>query len=290
MRFALLGSLLFFASPLPAGEPQKVPLATDDAPPPPPPAQPPASGVPDAAFSAMRDQQVSLILRGGQRVNGRLIAFQPDSVTLIRLEDNTVVVVPRAEITTLQAAAPAAPAASWQSPRMDYVAPPPPIAPNVDRHFGIMAGAGPIVVALDADYRPFYGFVSSGLALPLYLQERDRRGAVSLGLGGSWRLRPSTNWQIDIFGHATFGFDNHYDYSSYNPSTGSYTYSLRPYGALGLGVGFHYTMQSGFTVGFKIPVIGGAFGGPVRDAPSSGAYYYLATIISFPLATIGYRF
>ena len=289
MRFAVLCLSFLLASPLHAAEPQKIPLASDE-PPPAPPAAASASAVPDAAFSAMRDQQVSLLLRGGARVNGRLIAVQPDSVTVIRLEDNTVVVVPRAEITVLQASGRAA--AAPQPPRMEYVEPPPAVAPNIDRHIGFMFGGGPIVVGFDADYRPFYGFVSAGLALPLFTT--DHLGAVSLGLGGSWRLRPSSNWQIDVFAHGTVGFGyKTYNYICDGPNFGSPcrdVYISGTYGAVGVGIGFHYTMPSGFTAGFKVPLIGGAFGGPVTDAPSSGALYYLATSISFPVATIGYRF
>ena len=291
MRLAVLGSLLLLASPLHADEPQKLPLATDDAPQqPPPPQMQPAAGVPDAAFSAMRDQQVSLLLHGGQRVNGRLIAVQSDSVTVIRLEDNAVVVVPRAEISVLQAAGPGpapVPVEAAQD-RVTFVRPP--VEAMSDRHIGINFGGGPAVLAIDADYRPFYGFLSGGLALPLFTTEHF--GAITLALGGTWRLGMASHWQFDLFGHATIGWGITESSYAYDPNTMQYTYSSHTgaYAALGVGIGFHYTMTSGFTVGFHIPVLGGAFGGPVHDAPSSGAYYYYSALLSFPVATIGYRF
>ena len=289
MRITLICFSFLIALPLHADEPQKLPLAADEPPPPPPMDRLSSTpGVPDAAFLAMRDQQVSLLLRGGARVNGRLIAVQPDGVTVIRLEDNAVIVVPRVEITILQAAPSAAPPPAYAR---EFAAPlPPAIAPNIDRHIGINFGGGPAVLAIDADYRPFYGFLSAGLALPLFTTEH--MGAVTLGLGGSWRLRPSSNWQFDLFGHATVGWGITDSSYAYDPNTGGYTYTRTSgvYGAIGVGIGFHYTLPSGFTVGFHIPIIGGAFSGPVHDAPTSGGYYYLSAAISFPLATIGYRF
>jgi len=59
---------------------------------------------------------------------------------------------------------------------------------------------------------------------------------------------------------------------------------------VGVGMGFHYTGPSGFTAGFKVPILGFAFGRDVDSFKNSGLYHYLNTLVSFPLATIGYRF
>lgn len=85
-------------------------------------------------------------------------------------------------------------------------------------------------------------------------------------------------------------FWNHYG--------GGYGGSLRldPYVAIGVGMGFHYTAPSGWCIGIALPVLGAtviANSGYV--VPSSSAamvvgYYYLASAISLPVFSFGYRF
>lgn len=155
---------------------------------------------------------------------------------------------------------------------------------------GLQLGVGPGNVFLDVDYGHFYGFLGTSIGYPIIFSgsNNDQFFAFAVGAGGTWRISSHSNWKFDLVGTLT-------------PTWwGGFS------AGIGIAAGFHYTSPTGFTVGFKIPLIGAAPGcnGVVGDGSfdgtsggcnkvSGGAQlvgnYYLQAGMSLPLVTLGYR-
>ncbi|MGC4118091.1 MAG: hypothetical protein QM765_26780 [Myxococcales bacterium] len=256
---------------------------------------PQAPAVPDPVFRAVVGRQVELRLLDGRTAAGQLLSLEAENAVLV-LPDGKVISLPRAQVleVRLSSAAMAAAATASPTPSTSAVvvdlprAAKAPEIPSVDRHFGVQFGLAPGILALDLAYGSFYGFLSGSLALPLYsIGSGNNFGGITLAPGLTFKLADGHNWYFDLFVHGTVAWYGHQDYGYY-----PYGYTKRTSvdGSAGLGMGFHYTSPSGFTVGFKLPIIGAAFGEDVSDQKSSGGYYYLNALVSFPAATIGYRF
>jgi hypothetical protein len=147
-------------------------------------------------------------------------------------------------------------------------------------HIGV-----PGVVALDAQYGYFYGFASTSIAWPIATSSPGSpcpschaAFIVTVAAGASWHVDRASAWRFDLFAHATPFWE-----SGSNSDAAV---------SLGVGVGVHYTAPYGFTVGFHVPLAGYvvATGGADFTAGLLLRYYYLTSLLSFPVATIGYRF
>lgn len=219
--------------------------------------------VPDASLRAVNGRVVRLELDGTPAVEGRMLAFEPATVTVVITGSNEVITVPREKLQHVIA--------------VEAIA-----VPEKMRVFGLqfsLLGT----VAVDADYKLFHGFASTSLLLPIMTASGDSTWlAASVGGGVSVPLSATSRWKLDVFGEV---LPLH--------TTSYYTYL-----AFGVGAGFHYTASSGFTLGVTVPVVG--FSTRLGSSPTgydasfryndSVGYYYLAAIAGMPLVTMGYRF
>ncbi|HZS36455.1 MAG TPA: hypothetical protein VFF06_06500 [Polyangia bacterium] len=221
-----------------------------------------AQEIPDAAWSAMVMREVTARLADGREVSGDLSGFDARHVTILVAErDSTrVVELERAQVVSLRVVAAAEP------------------LPKA-RHVGVHAALGPVVLALDFDYHPFYGFVSGSVGMPAFTG--GETGAFAVGLGHSFRIKRTSPWKFDLFAVATAAWSS--------SSDGFRAAQAAPYGGLGVGLGFHYTYRSGFAVGFKLPVIGVAFGGAASTESAPGQFY-VAMLQALPIVSLGWRF
>jgi hypothetical protein len=102
---------------------------------------------------------------------------------------------------------------------------------------------------------------------------------MSFGAGVSFPL--GRGWKFDVFAYYA---PNRVD----NGSNGNEEWIH----AAGVGVGVHYTMENGFTVGFKAPILGYSADVGTVGSTSTGAgvgNYYLASACGLPLFFLGYR-
>ena len=57
------------------------------------------------------------------------------------------------------------------------------------------------------------------------------------------------------------------------------------------GMGFHVTLDGGFTCAIKGPLLGGAPGGSsLGNSTSALGTYFMSSLVGLPLASFGYRF
>jgi hypothetical protein len=222
-----------------------------------------AEPVPDASLRAVNGHTVRLELAGAPAVEGRLLAFEPASVTLVVAGSNEVVTVSRDKL-------------------LHVIAIDAPITPEKMRVFALQFSLLGTVAA-DVEYKRFHGFASTSLLLPIMTASGNNTWlAASLGGGVTIPLSATSRWKLDVFGEVL-------------PlrTTSYYTYL-----AFGVGAGFHYTASSGFTLGITVPVVG--FSTRLGSSPTgydasfryndSVGYYYLAAFAGMPLVTMGYRF
>ena len=230
-----------------------------------------AEPVPDASLHAVANRTVRLELDDARSVEGRLLAFDAASVTVVAAGTNEVISVPREHVRRLILVDLATP--------VPLPAPVPPgLAPR--RLWGVHFGL-PGTLSVDVDYGRLHAFVSPNVLLPILTASGESAWyAAAIGAGVS--LPVSSRWRFDAF---AVTMPLHY--------TSFYTYL-----AAGLGLGFHHTAANGLSWGFTLPVLGLAkrlghspygYDAPFRTGDSLG-YFYLAGITTLPLVTIGYRF
>jgi hypothetical protein len=229
--------------------------------------------IPDASYRAVLDRTVILRTRGGGEVTGRILAFDPATVSMAVAPSQSVITFDRMEIVGMRLEPPPLPP--------PLVAPPPAQAssealqltsgkPPRERHAGLHLGLAPSIY-LDLDYKLFYGFFNASLVLPA-ATSGDLAG-FSLGAGLNFPITHGSAWKFEVF--------------TYLASA-----KLAPDWAVGIGVGIglHYTFRSGFAVGFKAPILGYAFGQHLSSGSDGVAIYYLASAMGMPLLSLGYRF
>jgi hypothetical protein len=266
------------------------PAVPPTAPPANPPADTPPPSVADVTLRAVKDHNVTAATSQGTVVTGKLLAFEPDSVTLA-LADGTLVTLARAQITSLRlaerptaATVITAPPLATPSEAIEGRTEGEPAETQKPRYFGVHLGMAP-GVALDVDYSYFHAFASTSFLFPLVTSGQVFT-AFTAGVGATFPL--NEHWRFDLFGHVAPMFWQQYGYS-----TGGQ--QLTPYVAIGVGMGFHYTASSGWCIGVKLPLLGGAVTGdrPYGGTSSVGeavGYYYLASAMSLPVFSFGYRF
>ena len=197
-----------------------------------------APGIPDASFRAVGSRAVIVCTRDGGELTGQILSVEPASVSLALLPSRQVVTVARAEVVGLRL---------LTTPDMPPLLAPalveqplkPPLKP---RHVSIGLGIAP-GLNVNADVGMFYGFVNASLVFPAATD--GNLAAFSIGAGLNFPLAKGSNWKFEVFPYlAPARLD----------SDGWVV-------GLGVGVGVHYTNPSGFTIGFKVPILGYSFGG-----------------------------
>jgi hypothetical protein len=140
-----------------------------------------AEPVPDASLRAVNGHTVRLELAGAPAVEGRLLAFEPTSVSLVVAGSNEVVTVPR---DTLQ----------------HVIAIDAPITPEKLRIFALQFSLLGTVAA-DVEYKRFHGFASTSLLLPIMTASGNSTWlAASLGGGVTIPLSATSRWKLDVSG------------------------------------------------------------------------------------------
>ena len=227
---------------------------------------PPApTPVPDATLMALRGHILSITQRSGACFVGQIIGFDAASVTLALVPSRSIVTIPRSDIAGLALAE--APPTTTAAPDLTAPPLPPPFVHN--RHFGLQLGLAP-AVTLDVEAGHFYGFLSADLVLPM--ADTQLLG-FSGGAGVTFALSPRSHWNMDIFAHLDIARFSEYDIGG------------------GVGIGFHYTASNGFTLGFKIPILGYSGTNESNNNSAEGvAFYYLGAVMSLPVISLGYRF
>jgi hypothetical protein len=146
---------------------------------------------------------------------------------------------------------------------------------------------------VDLDYERFSAFVNGSVLMPFFQTytynsfdgsaSSGPTWAFTGGAGGSFTPFGSPHWRLDLYG--LLGLTN-------LNATGS-SFGDNPSASIGLGVGVHYTGSTGFTVGFKVPLVGLAFTGPSAsqtDFSARLAQFYATHLVSLPIVSLGYRF
>jgi hypothetical protein len=152
---------------------------------------------------------------------------------------------------------------------------------RTQRNFGVMAGINIGLIAIDLQVRHFYGYLAAGLGWTLLSNERF--GAFSGGAGYTLQLNRglAADWFMDMLIMGSGGWQD-----ELHPS-GFVRYG---YGGLGVGLGFRYEHANGFSLGFKIPIFGAAFGGGIHTSSHGIEVFYLSQLASLPIVSLGYRF
>ena len=219
-----------------------------------------AADVPDPSLAAARERDVRLEQSGAPAVEGRVLAFDLNSVT-VALASGEIVTVPRAQIE-----------------RVVLVEGP----LERPRRFGLHSSLlGTALV--DADVGRYRAFASANLLLPaLTATGSSTYFAAAVGGGLTLRLHPESHWRVDVLGQVV----------------PLHTTSFYWYLGFGLAGGFHYTARSGISIGISFPIVG--FATRVGHSPygydpsfryhDSLYYYYFGAIAGMPMLTFGYRF
>lgn len=148
-----------------------------------------------------------------------------------------------------------------------------------DRSIGVHVAANIGLFEVDAQYGHFYAFAAGNLGVPILTDGATGFGMAGLGYSIALSSPGESMWYLDLMALGTAGRTR-----TDNAIVGG-----------GLGLGFRYLHRSGFTFSTKVPIFG-ATAEPV-SAPFSGfngaqslSTFYLASLISLPVVSIGYRF
>jgi hypothetical protein len=238
--------------------------------------QPPPSleptGPPDALLQAVRDRDVTLHLRDGGEIYGRILGWDANTITLARLPSNEVMLFTRRDVLQVSLGGAMQPPPQ-QPPQLLYAPPVDTGPPPKPRYFALEFALAP-AIDLDLDVGMFHAFANASLIFPMATD--GTLLAFAVGAGVSLRFRKTSNWSLDIFGHIVGARFNEFGVVGF-----------------GFGLGAHHTWRNGLTIGFAAPMLG--YSGQVNNpSPSSGGsnvgYYYLAAEMGLPMTSIGYRF
>lgn len=224
----------------------------------------------DVTFRALLGRWVQIEQQGGQVLAGRLLAFDAAWVTLSLAEDDEVVSLPRTQLAHVREWAPARSPDGQRAPKADDT------VDAVPRRFGIHFGVLPSLM-IDVTERWYYLFGNLNFLVPA-LRSRRSGFAITGTVGGgiTYRVSPSSRWHFDLLGQLV----SFQALSDDDPSVG-----------VGLAIGFHHTSASGFSVAFKLPVVG--YSGCLNSecVGSSGlAQYYQDAWAGTPVISLGHRF
>lgn len=138
--------------------------------------------------------------------------------------------------------------------------------------FSVQMAAHLGLLQVDLQVGRFYAFAAGNIGIPLLTD--GQVGAVTGGLGYTFALQKSAQvaWYMDLLAVGNFMW-----------------LGQRPMGGFGAAMGFRMVHASGFTMGFKIPALGGEIGSG-GGTQLAVAYFFLANAIALPVFSLGYRF
>ncbi len=210
--------------------------------------------VDDVLLRATAGEKVWVRERDGRERDGLLLSYSADSITLVE-NDDVVVDVPRGGIAELRQ-------------RVEK------------RRFGINLGLLPGLM-LDADVGLFRSYVSGSIVFPAALE--GKLWGFSTGLGVGVPISKSTpQFKVDVLAHANL--------MGVASQCSACNYPTAHVFGFGAAVGLHNTFDSGFTLGFTLPVMG--YSVTPNYHGTANAYvghYFLSSVVSMPLAYLGYR-
>jgi hypothetical protein len=230
-----------------------------------------------------------LTTRRGTTFVAVVLASDGDTLILAMVPRGEVAVVAKRDIMDLRVVFAAPPIDYFppQPSKRQVELPAPPIPPS-KRYFGIHLALPPAAM-VDVNYGYFMGFASVSFLMPFLTSSTEQAGepfggfgsthlwAFTLGAGATFRFSPTSRWQFDLF--AIGGGTNWNANASF----------AEPVAAFGLGLGFHITLESGFSFGIKGPIVGGATGTENGSTASLGSFF-AASLVGLPLVSFGYRF
>ncbi len=256
------------------------------------------SPVSSAVFAAVKGLRVTLFLRTGGATRGLFLGTEGDLILLAVEPSGEIVKLPRGAVVEVRVVL--APPQPQQPPMVlpwretgprPPPEPPPPLPPS-HRHFGIELGMPP-AVSLDVEASKLYAFGTLSLMMPLLTVTENGQApffsasavthlwAFMLGMGLTFPISPQSRWRVDVY---ALGGGSNWNSGEQNPATA--------FAALGLGFGFHVTLDNGFTIGFKFPALGvgtATSGIGVSNATALGAFFS-TSLVALPPVTLGYRF
>jgi hypothetical protein len=150
---------------------------------------------------------------------------------------------------------------------------PPPVEPVKDISVSVQLAINVGLVSVDVQVKRFYAFTSGNVGVPLL--SNGLIGAFAIGTGYTFALsQPGDSmWFMDLFGLANPGW-----------------MSGAPFLGIGAGLGLRFLHRSGFTMGFKLPLLGGVIGANQSGTAAAVGYFFLANAIALPVVSFGYRF
>jgi len=153
-----------------------------------------------------------------------------------------------------------------------------------ERHFGVSGSIGPLSLGVmtDVESRGAYGFARGGLGIAPQLWDPPIWfGGISFGVGGTLRLH--RGWQLDLFADGILLWLRHDERDDKRLEFNS---------AVGVGAGLHYTSTKGFTLGFKLPILGVGFTPGHSSDGWRGLlfdHYFVAAAGGLCSVSVGYR-
>ena len=194
-------------------------------------------------------------LRDGSETGGKLLAVGSDAITIVG-DDAIVHSVPRAQLRALRHRA-------------------------LRRKFGLELGMLPGLMA-DVDVGLFRAYVSSSFFFPAVTSGNIWGFSTGAGVGIPI-LASAPALKIDVLAHMNL--------MGVGSSCSSCGYPTAHTFAMGLAVGVHSTLASGFTLGVMIPVIGYSSTPGYHGASNTPVgYYFISSAVSMAIGYMGYRF
>lgn len=194
-------------------------------------------------------------LRDGSETGGKLLSIGGGALTIVG-DDKIVHTVPRAQLKALRHRA-------------------------LRRKFGVELGMLPGVMA-DVDVGIFRAYVSSSFFFPAVTS--GNIWGFSTGAGVGVPILPSAPaLKVDVLAHMNV--------MGVGSSCSACGYPTAHTFAMGMAIGVHSTLDSGFTLGVMIPVIGYSATPGYHGATNTAVgYYFISSAVSMAIGYMGYRF
>lgn len=175
-----------------------------------------------------------------------------------------------------------------------------PVLFSSPRGVGVHFGIGPGTLAVDLRYDRFYGMLAFGGGTAVLSDGKYIPMTMWFGVPFLVDQSPTSAWYFDLGVIGGVTAQQVQSNVNYAPSADGTPLPAVPLqtavgGGLGVGVGFRFEHVSGLTVGIKLPVFGANWG---RDFSGTSldsglarvGYYFLMTLASVPVLSLGYRF
>jgi len=194
-------------------------------------------------------------LRDGSETGGKLLSVAGSALTIVG-DDSIVRTVPRGELRGLRHRA-------------------------LRRTFGLELGMLPSVMA-DVDVGLFRAYVSSTFFFPAVTSGNIWGFSTGAGVGIPI-MKSSPALKVDVLGHMNV--------LGVGSACSSCGYPTAHTFAMGVAVGVHSTLDSGFTIGVMIPVIGYSATPNYHGTTNTAVgYYFISSAVSMAIGYMGYRF